>query len=104
MADRLAHTPEGEIEVTAEMIEAGAEALFGFDFRDGLSRVIAVDVYRAMANYDPSRRANCCGNKEQHRDELLRRLLNTPPQPRPKRERDKTISPKGKKEKQAPEK
>lgn len=34
-------------------------------------------------------------NDEQRRDELLRRLLKTPPQPRPKREREKTASPKG---------
>jgi hypothetical protein len=33
------------------------------------------------------------------RDELLLRLLKTPPQPRPKRERGKSVSPKGKKQK-----
>jgi hypothetical protein len=31
--------------------------------------------------------------EEQQRDELLKRLLKTPPQPRPKRDRDKTQSP-----------
>lgn len=40
---------------------------------------------------------------EQRRDEILRRLLKTPPQPRPKRERDKSVSPKGKKEKKTPD-
>ncbi len=33
---------------------------------------------------------------EQKRDEILLRLLKTPPQPRPKRERDKSVPPKGK--------
>ena len=41
---------------------------------------------------------------EQQRDELLLRLLKTPPQPRPKRERDKSLTPKGKKAKKTPDK
>ena len=32
--------------------------------------------------------------EEQQRDELLKRLLKTPPQPRPKREREKAEKPK----------
>ena len=39
------------------------------------------------------------GNTEQRRDELLLKLLKTPPQPRPKRERDKSVQPKRKKPK-----
>ena len=35
----------------------------------------------------------------QRRDELLLKLLKTPPQPRPKRERDKSVQPKRKKPK-----
>ena len=38
------------------------------------------------------------------RDKLLLRLMKKPPQPRPKRERGKSISPKGKKQKKAPDK
>ncbi len=42
---------------------------------------------------------------EQRRDALLLNLLKTPPQPRPKRERDKSVPPKGKKmKKEAPDK
>lgn len=36
------------------------------------------------------------------RDELLLHLLKTPPQPRPKRERDKIVTSKGKKAKKTP--
>ncbi len=36
---------------------------------------------------------------EQRRDEMLKHLLKTPPQPRPKRERDKSVTPKRKKPK-----
>ena len=35
----------------------------------------------------------------QRRDALLLKLLKTPPQPRPKRERDKSVTPKRKKPK-----
>ena len=35
--------------------------------------------------------------KTQRRDALLLKLLKTPPQPRPKRERDKSVTPKRKK-------
>ena len=38
------------------------------------------------------------------RDRMLLRLLKTPPQPRPKRERDKSVPPKGKKAKKTPAK
>ncbi len=36
------------------------------------------------------------GQTEQRRDEILRRLLKTPPQPRPKRDRskDESVAPK----------
>ncbi len=40
----------------------------------------------------------------QRRDALLLKLLKTPPQPRPKRERGKSVTPKGKKAKKAPAK
>lgn len=40
----------------------------------------------------------------QRRDALLLRALRTPPQPRPKREREKSVSPKGKKVKKTPDK
>ncbi len=35
--------------------------------------------------------------EQQRRDALLLKLLKTPPQPRPKRERDKSVTPKRKK-------
>ena len=41
---------------------------------------------------------------EQQRDKLLLRLLKTPPQPRPKRERGKSVTPKRKKAKKTPAK
>ncbi len=41
---------------------------------------------------------------EQQRDELLLRLLKTPPQPRPKRKRDQNVTRKGKKAKETPAK
>ncbi len=42
---------------------------------------------------------------EQRRDALLLKLLKTPPQPRPKRERDKSVTLKRKKpKKEAPQK
>jgi hypothetical protein len=42
---------------------------------------------------------------EQRRDALLLNLLKTPPQPRPKRERDKSVQPKRKKpKKETPDK
>lgn len=55
MADRPALTDE--IEVTPEMIEAGAEMLFGFDWQDGATTEVVQDVYRAMAARDPSQTA-----------------------------------------------
>jgi hypothetical protein len=36
--------------------------------------------------------------------ETVRRMLKTPPQPRPKRERDKSVPPKGKRAKKTPAK
>ena len=65
MADRPAPESE-EIEITAEMIEAGAEALFCFSYFDGLNdgaRLAAQDVYRAMAGADPSRAEGCAGKQ-----------------------------------------
>ena len=41
---------------------------------------------------------------EKRRDSLLLKLLKTPPKPRPKRERPKIVTPKGKKAKKAPAK
>lgn len=38
--------------------------------------------------------SNDAEKEEQKRDELLKRLLKTPPQPRPKREREKGEKPK----------
>jgi len=44
-------------------------------------------------------------NDEQRRDGMLRRLLKTPPQPRPKRERNKSVSRKSDKpKKETPDK
>ena len=54
MADRPA-SPGSEVEVTPEMIEAGVEMLWGFDWSAGFSNEVATDVYRAMADLDPSR-------------------------------------------------
>ncbi len=42
---------------------------------------------------------NSAKEQEQGLNEALLRLLKTPPQPRPKRERDKSVQPKGKKPK-----
>jgi hypothetical protein len=42
--------------------------------------------------------------EEQQRDELLKRLLKTPPQPRPKREREQSAPAKGKGKKKTPTK
>ena len=46
------------------------------------------------------------GKKEtaQRRDKLLHRLLHMQPQPRPKRERGKSVTPRGKKAKKTPAK
>jgi hypothetical protein len=49
-------------------------------------------------------RTDDTGEAERERDRLLRCLLKTPPQPRPKRERDKSVTPKGKKAKKTPAK
>ena len=38
------------------------------------------------------------------RDKIARRMLNTPPKPHPKRERDQSVTPKGKKAKKTPAK
>ena len=38
------------------------------------------------------------------RDKIARRMLNTPPKPHPKRERDQSVTPKGKKAKETPAK
>ena len=43
--------------------------------------------------------SGAAGNR---RDKLLLKLLKTPPQPRPKREREKSVTPKGKKAKKTP--
>ena len=44
-------------------------------------------------------------NTERKRDEILTRLLKTPPQPRPKRERSKNVTPEREKpKKKAPAK
>ena len=40
---------------------------------------------------------------ERHRDALLFKLLKTPPQPRPKRERGRSVPPKGNKAKKTPD-
>jgi hypothetical protein len=40
----------------------------------------------------------------ERRDALLTKLLKTPPQPRSKRERDKTVAPKDRKAKKTPSK
>lgn len=44
------------------------------------------------------------GDPERKRDELLKRLLKTPPKPRPKREREEIVQPKRKKAKKTPDK
>ncbi len=44
------------------------------------------------------------GKETAERDRMLLRLLKTPPQPRPKRERDKSVPPKGNKAKKTPAK
>jgi len=41
---------------------------------------------------------------ERRRDKIARRMLNTPPKPHPKRERDQSVTPKGKKAKKTPAK
>lgn len=52
MADRLA-LPEGEIEITPEMIEAGIEELVMFDRRFDTFQDGAKDIFLAMISATP---------------------------------------------------
>lgn len=57
-----------------------------------------------MRNLDMNKAVGQRDKETAERDRMLLELLKTPPQPRPKRERGKSVPPKGEKARKTPDK